>query len=352
MLHDGGYRDYMPSGPYGAYRQDYFHNRLSVRAEKIWMGQKAGEYRYSPTDHPAIEGQSVLNFLYNAGSYRKVRTQKIDFLSFEDFDYTRTRLIDDNMGYDWDRIIAYVKDPEMYVVFDILKSKKEEFFTASNLWHTRKIIEKGDHWYDTQYDVIGNVKLNMDNNLLIYFPKNHFRIEQVEKEKRHYQDELVISETTGQHFELGQTISFVTVLVPHPSRENPEKYVNSISYVKSDKEEDGVSVRINLDNKIIQLGVKCDLRMDMVRDYRRPKYTYEAGKIKYGKIETNADFFFTEKNGNKLSYTAVNMTKAFYGDQILFDQKPIFFGLAFDGSSDESGIGKARYWRDTVIINN
>ena len=47
LLHDGGYRDYMPSGPFGAYRQDYFHNRLCVRPEKIWMGQKADEERYS-----------------------------------------------------------------------------------------------------------------------------------------------------------------------------------------------------------------------------------------------------------------------------------------------------------------
>ncbi len=240
----------------------------------------------------------------------------------------------------------------MYVVFDILKSKKEEFFTASNLWHTRKIIEKGKHWYDTQYDVIGNVKLNTENKLLIYFPKDHFRIEQVEEEKRHYQDEFVISETTAQHFELGQTIAFVTVLVPHSSNEDPKKWVNNISYISSEKDGDGVSVEIKGNNKTIHLGVKCDLRMDMIRDFRRPKYTYEAGKIKYGEIETNADFFFTSKNNNELSYTVVNLTKALYGDNVLFDQKPIFFGLAFDGSSDESGIGKARYWRDTVIIDN
>lgn len=350
MLHDGGYRDYMPSGPYGAYRQDYFHNRLCVRAEKIWMGQKAGEYRYSPTDHPEIEGQSVLDFLFNAGSYRKVRTQKVDFLTFSDFDYSRTRLIDDNMGYEWDRVICYIKNPEMYVVFDIMKSKKEEFFTASNLWHTRKIIEKGEHWYDTQYDVIGNTKLNTDNNLLIYFPKNHYRIEQIENIKRHYQDELVISETTGQHFELGQHIAFVTVLVPHPTEEKPEKYVNNITYIDSDKNDEGVSVEINIGDKIIHLGVKCDLRMDMVRDYRRPKYTYESGKIKYGNIETNGDFFYTSKKDNKLSFTVVNFTKAFYKDMVLIDQKANYFGLAFDGSSDESGIGKARYWKDEIEL--
>ncbi|MDP8289226.1 MAG: hypothetical protein RAP03_21345, partial [Candidatus Electryonea clarkiae] len=144
LLHDGGYRDYMPSGPYGAYRQDYFHNRLCVRPDKIWMGQKEGEYRYSPTDHPAIEGQSVLDFLHNAGSYRIVRTQKIDFLTFDDFDYSRTRVIDDNMGYQWDRIVTYVKDLEIFVVFDIMKSTGEGFKTAANLWHTRNIVDQGE----------------------------------------------------------------------------------------------------------------------------------------------------------------------------------------------------------------
>ena len=79
LLHDGGYRDYMPSGPYGAYRQDYFHNRLCVRPEKIWMGQNRGEYRYSVRD--SVPGQGIMDFLRNAGSYRRIRTQKVDFLS-------------------------------------------------------------------------------------------------------------------------------------------------------------------------------------------------------------------------------------------------------------------------------
>ncbi len=114
LLHDGGYRDYMPSGPYGAYRQDYFHNRLCVRQEKIWFGQNEGEYRYSAEGRPEIPAQSVLDFLRNAGSYRKVRTQKVDFLTFREFDYSRTRLIDDNLGYEWDRVIVWVKDPGLF----------------------------------------------------------------------------------------------------------------------------------------------------------------------------------------------------------------------------------------------
>ena len=109
-------------------------------------------------------------------------------------------------------------------------------------------------------------------------------------------------------------------------------------------------VEITDGERVITVGAKRDLRMDMVRDWRRPKYTYEAGKIKYGKFETNGDFLFSVRNGKKLSYTVVNLIKAKYGDQVLFEPKPALFGLAFDGSPDGPGVGKLRYWRDEVLL--
>ncbi|MFC1502725.1 hypothetical protein ACFL6A_04875, partial [bacterium] len=342
LLHDGGYRDYMPSGPFGAYRQDYFHNRLCVRQEKIWMGQKEGEYRYSPTDHPAIPGQSVMDFLHNAGSYRRIRTQKIDFLTFPDFDYSRTRLIDDKLGYEWDRVIVYVKDPELFVVFDILKATVQEFFTAANLWHTRQIISQGDHWYDTAYDSLRSLPLAKDNHLLIYFPKTHYRLEQTEKESRYYQKEWVISQTTAQHFELGQHIGFATVLVPHSKDTDPTSWLDKIQYHETDPLGEGMRVEIMNGGSTIDVGVKCNLRMDMIRDWRRPKYTYESGRIQYGKLETNGDFIITKRQDRNFTFTIVNLTRAVYDKYILFDQLPGFFGLTYDGSSDEKGVGKAR----------
>lgn len=348
LLHDGGYRDYMPSGPFGAYRQDYFHNRLCVRPEKIWMGQEKGQFRYSIKD--AVPGQSLLDFLHNAGSYRIVRTQKIDFLSLPDFDYSRTRLIDSNMGYEWDRVIAYVKDPEIFVVFDIFKSRKEEFFTLSNLWHTRRILVKGTHWYDTVYDRIQNRKLTQDKHLLIVFPATHYRLEGVEPEKRHYQDEILIHQTTAQHFELGETVGFVTVLIPHSADESPMNLVKQVSLLPVQPEGAGLGVQIKRGDKIVTVGVKNDLRMDMARDWRRPRYTYESGKMNYGDIETNGDFVFASLQGTTLDYTIVNLTKALYKDRVLVEAKPGFFGLAFDGSPETTGVGKLRYWRDKVEL--
>lgn len=350
LLHDGGYRDYMPSGPFGAYRQDYFHNRLCVRPEKIWMGQKEGEQRYSITE--AVPGQSVLDLLHNAGSYRIIRTQKIDFLTLPDFDYSRTRLIDDNMGYKWDRVITYLKEPGIFVVFDIVKSLKEEYFTLSNLWHTRQIVAQGEHWYDTVYDRIQKNTLSTGTNLAIVFPSTHYRLEGVEKEKRHYQDEWLIHQTTAQHFELGETVGFITVLIPHKATVPEQNLVQKIHLLPLDSPKKGMGVKITDGEKTYHLGVKSDLRMDIIRDWRRPRYTYESGKIRFGDMETNGDLVFFSLKDDTLDYTIVNLTRAVFENRVLVDPKPSFFGLAFDGSPpDQAGVGKLRYWHDKIQIH-
>ena len=348
LLHDGGYRDYMPSGPFGAYRQDYFHNRLVIRPEKLFLGQTAGDVRYSTKD--AVPSQPVHEFLRDGGSYRPVRTRKVDFLSLPEFDYTRTRLIDDGWGYDYDRVVAYVKDPELFVVFDIFKSRTTEFFTLANLWHTRKIYAKGDHWYDTGYDAIGAAALPDSKRLLVQFPATHFRLEGVEPLKRHQQDELTIHQTAALHFEQGQTEGFVTVLVPHAKADDPAAMAARIRVLDTTPERSGLAVTIQVGDRRITIAAKQNLRQDIARDYRRPRYVYEKGRIGYGPIETDGDFLYASEAGGELTYTSVNMTRAQYGTQVLFQSGTSYHGLQFDGTSDPGGIDKVRYWRDTVKV--
>jgi len=348
LLHDGGYRDYMPSGPYGAYRQDYFHNRLCVRPEKIFWGQKEGEFRYSVRD--AVPGQTLLEFMRNAGSYRPVRTRKVDFLSFDDFDYSRTRVIDDGWGYQADRVVVYVKDPECYVVFDIFKALREDYFTMGALWHTRKIFDRGEHWYDTGYDQIQNALLPQDKRLLIMFPSTEFRMEGVEAEKRHYQDEWLIHQSWAQHFELGETAAFVTVLVPHGAQDDPKAWLDRVSILPSQPVRGAVGVVIKTWDRDLVVGVKNDLRMDMSRDYRRPRYTFDAGRIKVGDIETDGDFVFAASQAGSLDYTIVNLTRALYKGKALVEGGEALFGLGYDAKPDRGGLGKLRYWRDKVVV--
>jgi len=93
LLHDAGYRDGLPSGAFGAWRQDYYHNRLIARKDKRDVRQ------------------GMLEYVRNSGAYRNVRTQKVDFVRLRDVDMSRTRLIDQELGYTWDRVIAYVRAP-------------------------------------------------------------------------------------------------------------------------------------------------------------------------------------------------------------------------------------------------
>jgi len=356
LLHDAGYRDYMPSGPFGAYRQDYFHNRLCVRPEKIFMGQPRGGFRYSIRDE--VPGQGVLEFLRNAGSYRRVRTQRVDFLSLPEFDYSRTRLLDEAWGYEWDRVLVYLKKPELIVVFDIFKARREDWFTLADLWHTQKIMERGDHWYDTVYGKIQTSVLPEDKRLLILFPQTHYRLEGVEPIKRHYQDEFVVYQTTAQHFELGETVGLATVLIPHRASDPVKDWPNRVELVHAEPLKAGTGLRIRAEGREFIVAVKNDLRMDISRDWRRPRYTYESGKIRFGELESNGDLIFAVLENaeepsappNKINYTIVNLTKAMFGDKVLFEAKPSLYGLAFDAGEDSAGIGKLRYWRGEAEI--
>ena len=348
LLHDGGYRDFMPSGPFGAYRQDYFHNRLCVRPEKIWLGQKAGESRYSVRE--AVPGQGLLEFLRDAGSYRRVRTEKVDFLTFPDFDYSRTRLADDGWGYESDRVVVYVKRAGCFVVFDVFKSLREGYFTLASAWHTQNVYARGDHWFDTGYEKIQTAVLPAARRLLVLFPMPQNRVEGVEPEKRHSQDEWLVHQTLARHFELGATDVLVTVLVPHDAAEDPKAWLDRVSLAPSLPDGKAVGVRIRDGAAAIWVGIKLDLRMDVSRDWRRPRYTYETGRIRVGDIETNGDLVFASESDGRLAYTIVNLTKALFRDRLLVEAADSLYGLAFDGSPDRNGTGKLRYWRDEAAV--
>jgi len=184
----------------------------------------------------------------------------------------------------------------------------------------------------------------------VLFPSTHFRLEGVEPQKRNYQDELAIHQTAAHHFEQGHTEGFVTVLVPHAKNVDPATLVSRVRIVDTVPERAGLAVTIDAGSRRITVAAKQDLRMDIARDYRRPRYTFERGRIAYGPLTTDGDFVFTSSDGDALSYAIVNMTRAQYGNQVLFQSGQSYHGLQFDGTSDPAGIDKVRYWRETVKV--
>ena len=332
LLHDADYRSDLPSGPYGAWRQDYFHNRLVGRLNK------------------RDKRQSLLEFMQNSGAYRPVRTQKIDFLNLREVDMSRTRLIDEALGYQWDRIITYVKDEDCFIVVDGLKILRSDYFTFSNLWHAQHVFARGTNYADVATDSIQGLKFSTERSLLLYFPDTTAKTIGVEPISRSYQMEHAIYQTISGQYKAGDIEYFVTVLVPHRRAEKPEELLSRFKLVDVSAPSRAIGLEIDRGDRKSYLGLKLDLEMEVARENIRPRYVYSLGKVSYGDFETDAHFLYGTVERDAVRYSAANLLKVVYKGKPLMEALPNTHGLQLDGGPDRVGFDKWRYWEDTVRL--
>ncbi|MEW6510635.1 MAG: hypothetical protein AB1428_06700 [Bacteroidota bacterium] len=348
LLHDGGYRDYMPSGPFGAYRADYYHNRLTVRDGKIALGQKHGEYRFATPNQSAVPGQSLLEFFRNSGAYRDVSTRNIDFQSTRRVDMTRTRVIDEHLGYEADRVVTYLKELDWFVIVDVVRFRRPGYLTMATLWHTRQILSRGEGWYDTAYDSLRHIDVRGGERLLIVFPRRAQLIDGFESQPRYYQREQTIYQMIGRHGYQGDLQTFVTILIPHDAAADPRRLVDAVQMVPVDRPETALALMVRAEQTDYLLGLKLDLEEELIRDWRRPMYTYESGRTRYGDYETDGHFLIVRESADSTWYSVSGATKVSYRGKVLHEQTPVRSFLNFDGTPDLPGVGKLRRWEGEV----
>jgi hypothetical protein len=333
LLHDGGYRPDLPSGQYGAWRADYFHNRVVARKNK------------------RDKTQGVYEFIRNSGAYRKVRTQKIDFLKFKEVDMSRTRLIDDELGYHWDRTITWLKNKGLFIVIDGIRILRPDYYTFTNLWHTRRIRSQSEGLFDTVIDRIGADELPQNKSLLIYFPENTpgkqigtFPI------SRHFQDEIAIYQTVSAYYKAGDYEFFVTALRPRDARGDDSLFPTNVRLLEVDKAGKAIGLEIVEGQERSVICVKLDLEMDLAREPVGPRYRFDLGKVRYGDFVTDASYLFAKIKGNEIAYSAATMTKILFRDQTLMEALPNTFGLQLDGAPPRAGHARWRFWEDEVKV--
>ncbi len=333
LLHDGGYRPDLPSGQYGAWRADYFHNRVVVRKDK------------------RDKTQDIYEFLRGSGNYRRVRTQKIDFLNFKDVDVSRSRVIDDELGYEWDRVVTWVKEKDFFVIVDGIKALRSDYFTFTNLWHTRQIHSQDKQTFDTGVDKIYVDPLPTNKRLLIHFPESSFG-KQIGTFgiSRHYQDETAVYQTISNLYKAGDYEYFVTILIPHDANQDARGRLQQFRLIEADKSGQAIGLEITDGAEKSVLCVKLDLDMDLARQQVGPRYVYNLGKVQYGDFETDASFLFAKIKGDEVSYSAATMTKIRFRNQALLEAKANTFGLQLDGAPARTGFPKWRFWEDTVKL--
>jgi len=331
LLHDAGYRDGLPSGRFGAWRQDYFHNRLVARKDK------------------RDKTQGLLAFLQNSGAYRRVQTHKVDFATLRDVDVSRTRLVDDNLGYQSDRTVIYVRDPGLFVVIDGVKILRSDYYTFATLWHAGNILSQGDHFYDIATDTLPGFSFPKGQSLLVYFPETYGKSEGVEPIRRHGQDELTVFQTISSQYKAGDTEMFITILLPHDRGVDAKRLIETFRVLETSAPYRAVGLAIEGEGGTSTLGLKIDLDMEVARGNERPRYLYRLGKVEYGDFETDAHFFFATETPAGLRYSALNLLQMHHAGKVLIEALPNTHSLQLDGGPDDHvGYSKWRRWEEEI----
>ncbi len=333
LLHDGGYRSDLPSGRFGAYRADYFHNRLVVRAEKL------------------DRGQDVFEFLRNSGAYRPVRTRRIDFARLTKIDYSRTRLEDEKLGYVWDRIVVYRKDAGDFLVVDAFAPGRDDTFTPVCLWHTQLIWERGENHILGGYRQMFEEKLPDRRRLLVQFletePGRRHGVFEIE---RHYSHEWCFYEAFPSYFLAGRWTVFVTRLVPVANDAKVETELSRARLLQTSWGDGAVAVAFAETNAEPNewLVLKLDLERERLRENVRPRYTFESGAVTAGPITTDAHLAHVWRDDAGLNFSATVLTELHWKGKTVFQVPLSTFGLQLDGQPDREGRAKWRLWEDTV----
>ena len=326
LLHDGGYRDALPSGKFGAWRQDYFHNRLVVRKNK------------------RDPNQGVLEFVRNSGAYRRVQATKIDFLTLRDVEMSRTRVSEPSMGYAWDRTIVFVRDPGYYIVIDGVKVLAPDYYTFTNFWHTQTVLRKGENFVDVANDSIRSSKFPGTRSLLLAFPETYQKSMGVEPISRQYQTEQAVYQTLSSQYKAGDFECFVTVLFPHRRDVDPAPLAAKFRLLKTSMPYRAVAVESSIGGKKSTVMVRLDLDVELARENIRPRYQYDLGKVSFGDFETDAYFFHSITDRGSTRYSAANFLKVLHKGKALVEALPNTHPLQLDGGGDRVGYSKWRRW--------
>ena len=333
LLNDAGYRPMMPSGPSGEFRADYYHNRLVYRT-----GKRA-------------RGQGLWEFLQNSGGYRSVETQKIEFLTSDQFDVSRTRLTDRRDGIQHDRVITWLKRENVFVVFDIVKFLESDFFTLSTLWHGTTVLNRGDGFFVTAVDTIRGRPMPRGEALRIDFAQRGIRELGTFDLTRNLEPAVTAYQTMSSHYLQGHVETFVTVLTPVDRDDPSSAPFEGLRLLEPAQLRAGIGVVLELDGEDVYVCAKTNMLRDILAINSRPRYTFESGKVAYGPFETDASFLFARVGRDSIDWAATHMVGVYHEGDELFTAGWNTYTLEPDDWATGLGAGKWRYWEGSVERN-
>jgi len=331
LLHDAGYRDVAPSGPFGAYRADLFHNRVVVRPGRPAADQDLGE------------------FLRDNGAYQSVRTERVDFLRFDEAVYSRTRVESLEGGWVWDRTLIMPDSPRLVVVVDSVRVTRAGEHTFAALWAAQEVLDTGPGWARCANRSIGNRQLGAGRELLLCLPTAPDEAPGSFPLMRHSQPERVLHQVRSGHFDVDTVVSMVSVLWPVEPGTDGARLAARVRQIPCAPAGAGVALEIQDGEQLITLCLKTDLDLGLGPDDVRPRYDAERGRLTAGPLASDADLLLVRRSGERVRWSASNMTRVEIDGTEVFRARP-FQVFQTSGRSDVVGASKWRRWEGELEL--
>jgi hypothetical protein len=189
--------------------------------------------------------------------------------------------------------------------------------------------------------------LPQNKRLLIAFLENEAKQDSTYEQERHFQDEIAVYQTQASHYHAGDYEVFVTALIPKEPDEPSEDLVARLEIIRPPSFPEAVGVAVRDGDRTSYLGFKIDLESELERENIRPRYTWEAGRTRFGDLETDAHFVYATIADGEIRYAASQVLKVIYDGQVLLEAPPNTHGLQLDGAEDRVGYVKWRAWEGT-----
>jgi hypothetical protein len=321
LLTPPGYREGVPSGPFGAYRAEYFHNRLLVRPAR-----------------PAA-GQSLWEFLRHAGTHRPVQTLKLDAWEFSALTYARLRLTDEAQGYEWERLLVVLHEPISVLVLDIVHFLRDGPFTVAQFWHAGRVLWSEPHRCVLATDSAGGVRGDTAWALgILGLPQLGQRDTLFSLRRFGYPAVAYVRWQAG-HYRRGERLLLATYLFPI-RRGVP--FPNSrwdIAPLPS-----GISLSLQRGDTLWLMTAQWDVLGGSLGDGRRPQYEPELRTLTAGILRSDADFAFLRQTPTETTYGFTYGSFLHVGTRTAFEAPPNLFPLQLDGSPPRTARLQWRAW--------
>lgn len=328
LLTPPGYREGVPSGPYGAYRAEYFHNRLVVRPAR------------------PDAGQSLWEFLRHAGTHRPAETTKLDAWEFHPLSYARLRLQHSSDGYRWERLVLVLHDPLQLLVADIVELLREGPFTAVQLWHGTAVVHAEKNRCVLSTDAFPSLAGDTSWVLAILALERPGQRDTLFPLRRAGRNGVTYARWQTGYYRAGERLLFLTRLVPVQCTTCCAGLGRDSVAFSSDSR--GFALRLRQDTSLWFFLLQWDPLGGGIGDGRRPQYDSTARTLALEGLRSDADFAFVRQTPAALHYGLTYGTFLSVGSRTLFQAPPGFFPLQLDGSPPRIAPLQWRAWEETL----